>query len=134
MNGTATSVTLRSTASGAPIVSGGLEGVNIVPDTLAAIAKAVTAAYLPSEGNAFSTRTASQIVQEHFNPGEALTPGGPLFGVQFSQLPCSDLSRRFAGGAPDAGPKRSPLGLSGDSVWAARMDRAGLGPGRRNCS
>jgi uncharacterized protein GlcG (DUF336 family) len=34
--------------------------------------------------------------------------------VQFSQLPCSDLSRRFAGGAPDAGPKRSPLGLAGD--------------------
>ncbi len=114
MNSAATSVTLRSTAPGAPLASGGLEGVNIVPDTLAAIAKAVTAAYLSSEGNAFSTRTASQIVQDHFNPGEALTPGGPLFGVQFSQLPCSDLSRRFAGGAPDAGPKRSPLGLSGD--------------------
>jgi uncharacterized protein GlcG (DUF336 family) len=114
MSGAATSVTVRSTDAGAPGVSGGLEGVNVVPDTLAAIAKAVTAAYLSSEGNAFSTRTASQIIQEHFNPGEALTPGGPLFGVQFSQLPCSDLSRRFAGGAPDAGPKRSPLGLAGD--------------------
>ncbi|HJS21101.1 MAG TPA: heme-binding protein [Steroidobacteraceae bacterium] len=114
MTGAASSVTVRSTDAGAPVVSGGLEGVNLVPDTLAAIAKAVTAAFLSSEGNAFSTRTASQIIQEHFNPGEALTPGGPLFGVQFSQLPCSDLSRRFAGGAADAGPKRSPLGLAGD--------------------
>jgi uncharacterized protein GlcG (DUF336 family) len=114
MNGAATSVTVRSTDAGASGISGGLEGVNVVPDSMAAIAKAVTAAYLSSEGNAFSTRTASQIIQEHFNPGEVLTPGGPLFGVQFSQLPCSDLSRRFAGGAPDAGPKRSPLGLAGD--------------------
>ena len=114
MAGAVTSVTVRSTDAGAPGVSGGLEGVSVVPDTLAAIAKAVTAAFLSSEGNAFSTRTASQIIQEHFNPGEALSPGGPLFGVQFSQLPCSDLSRRFAGGAPDAGPKRSPLGLAGD--------------------
>ena len=114
MTGAATSVTIRSTDAGAPAISGGLEGVNLVPDTLAAIAKAVTAAYLSSEGNAFSTRTASQIIQEHFNPGEVLTPAGPLFGVQFSQLPCSDLSRRFAGGAADAGPKRSPLGLAGD--------------------
>ena len=114
MTGAATSVTIRSTDATAPGVSGGLEGVNLVPDTLAAIAKAVTAAFLSSEGNAFSTRTASQIIQEHFNPGEALAPGGPLFGVQFSQLPCSDLNRRFLGGAPDAGPKRSPLGLAGD--------------------
>jgi uncharacterized protein GlcG (DUF336 family) len=93
---------------------GGLEGVNIVPATLAAIAKAVTAAYLSTEGNAFSTRTASQIVQSHFNPGERLAPGGPLFGVQFSQLPCGDLAGRFAGASADAGPKRSPLGLAAD--------------------
>ena len=110
MTGAPSTFTVRSR----PNVDGGLEGVNIVPSTLAAIAKAVTGAYLSSEGNAFSTRTASQIVQEHFNPGEALSPSGPLSGVQFSQLPCSDLNRRFAGGAPDAGPKRSPLGLSAD--------------------
>jgi len=106
--GTASSVTIDSGRG----VSGGLEGAS-VPDTLAAIAKAITAAYLSSEGNAFSTRTASQIIQEHFNPGERDQPGGPLFGVQFSQLPCSDLSARFSAGA-DAGPKRSPLGLSAD--------------------
>lgn len=110
MNGAATSVTVRS---GMP-VSGGLEQVNIVPDSMAAISKALTAAYLSSEGNAFSTRTASQIIQQHFNPLETMQPGGPLFGVQFSQLPCSDLNRRFSGGLPGAGPFRSPLGLSAD--------------------
>ncbi len=115
MTGADTTVTLQSTAAGGTPVVGGLEGVDIVPDSAAAIAKAVTAAFVSSEGNAFSTRTASQIVQDHFNPGEALTPGGPLFGVQFSQLPCSDLSRRFAGGAAAAGPMRSPLGLAADA-------------------
>ena len=90
----------------------GFNGVAFIPDTLAAIAKAVTGAFLSSQGNAFSTRTASQIVQDHFNPGEANTPSGPLYGVQFSQLPCSDLSRRLSDGT--VGPKRSPLGLSAD--------------------
>ena len=65
-------------------------------------------------GNAFTTRTANQIVQEHFNPGEINQPAGPLFGVQFSQLACSDFMRSFNGVGPDAGPKRSPLGLSAD--------------------
>jgi uncharacterized protein GlcG (DUF336 family) len=78
-----------------------------------AIAKAVTGAYLSSSGNAFSTRTASQIVQENFNPGETLQPGGPLFGVQFSSLPCSDLVTRQGGGAM-IGPNRTPLGLAAD--------------------
>src|SRR5690606_31617234 len=93
-------------------VATGLEGA-AVPSTLAAIAKAITGAYLSSSGNAFSTRTASQIVQEHFNPGEFGQPGGPLFGVQFSQLPCSDFSARFDSGT-GPGPHRSPLGLSAD--------------------
>lgn len=99
-------------------------GAPNTPSTrLSAITKAITGAYLSSGGNAFTTRTASQIVQEHFNPKEEFSPSGPLFGVQFSQLPCSDLSVRFAtnSGAPQgltgnttAGPKRSPLGLSAD--------------------
>jgi hypothetical protein len=93
-------------------VSGGLEGVTTLPAELAAISKAITGAYLSSEGNAFSTRTAGQIIQENFNPGEFGSPGGPLFGVQFSQLPCSDLSARAGDGL--IGPKRSPLGLSAD--------------------
>lgn len=111
MNGAATSVTVTSPGAA---TDGGLEGVNIVPDSLAAIAKAITGAYLSTEGNAFTSRTASQIVQDHFNPGGNLQPAGPLFGVQFSQLPCSDLTTRFTGGAPDAGPHRSPLGLAAD--------------------
>lgn len=91
-----------------------------IPATAGAIAKAVTGAYLSSGGNAFSTRTASMIVQQRFPPA-AIAGGleaGPLYGVQFSQLPCSDLSRRYvdgnAGIGPLVGPKRSPLGLSAD--------------------
>lgn len=95
----------------------GLQGAN-VPNATAAIAKAITGAYLSSGGNAFSTRTASQIVQEHFPPAPTTAglESGPLFGVQFSQLPCSDLSSRFAAAGPGAfiGPKRSPLGLAAD--------------------
>lgn len=93
-------------------VSGGLESIDILPDTFAALTKAITGAYLSSNGNAFSTRTASQIVQENFNPREANQPGGPLYGVQFSQLSCSDLMRRTEHGS--VGPKRSPLGLAAD--------------------
>ncbi|WP_353218480.1 heme-binding protein, partial [Sandarakinorhabdus sp.] len=84
---------------------------------LAAIAKAITGAYLSSSGNAFSTRTASMIVQEHFPPSANARglESGPLFGVQFSQLPCSDLNTRFEVGSPLIGPKRSPLGLAADA-------------------
>jgi uncharacterized protein GlcG (DUF336 family) len=113
--------TLIATDGGRGVTGGldGLDGVTPgegVPDTLAAIAKAITAAYLSSEGNAFTTRTASQIVQLHFYPGEFGQPSGPLFGVQFSQLPCSDLNTRFDGVTrPGVGPHRSPLGLAADS-------------------
>jgi uncharacterized protein GlcG (DUF336 family) len=88
-----------------------------VPAEAAAISKAITGAYLSSSGNAFSTRTASMIVQQHFPPATSTAglESGPLFGVQFSQLPCSDLSARLAPGpAAMIGPKRSPLGLSAD--------------------
>ncbi|MEO9468632.1 heme-binding protein [Parasphingorhabdus sp.] len=96
----------------------GLQGA-MVPATIAAISKAVTGAYLSSSGNAFSTRTASQIIQEHFPPAPTTVglESGPLFGVQYSQLPCSDLSARFMSGGGAAGligPKRSPLGLAAD--------------------
>jgi uncharacterized protein GlcG (DUF336 family) len=104
-----------TTTPGSADVSGGLENVRlpaVLLDQLAAIAKAVTGAYLSSEGNAFSSRTASQIVQEHFNPGEEFQPAGPLFGVQFSQLACSDLMLATVG--QTVGPQRSPLGLSAD--------------------
>ena len=99
-------------AGGNAVVDSGLEGIALPIDTLAAIAKAITGAYLSSEGNAFSSRTASQIVQENFNPGEMNQPAGPLFGVQFSQLSCSDFT--LGGDAVGPGPRRSPLGLSAD--------------------
>jgi len=108
MDDAVASVTIRSPYP----VTGGLENIRFIPASLAAISKAITGAYLSSEGNAFSTRTASQIVQEHFNPGERNQPGGPLFGVQFSQLACSDLMVRLPQGVH--GPKHSPLGLAAD--------------------
>ncbi len=111
MNGANDTVTI--TSGRAPKVQTGLENVDIVPSTLASIAKAITGAYLSSEGNAFTTRTANQIIQEHFNPGERGQPGGPLFGVQFSNLPCSDFNTRFLTDGT-LGPKRSPLGFSAD--------------------
>jgi uncharacterized protein GlcG (DUF336 family) len=92
-------------------IGNGLEQIQL-PAAFGAVAKAITGAYLSSSGNAFSTRTASLIVQENFYPGEIGQPGGPLSGVQFSQLPCSDLSR--FGESLGAGPRRSPLGLSAD--------------------
>jgi uncharacterized protein GlcG (DUF336 family) len=94
-------------------VTGGIEtrrpSVSSMP---AAISKAITGAYLSSQGNAFSTRTAGQIIQEHFNPNESQQPSGPLYGVQFSQLSCSDVNRNLSHGT--VGPKRSPLGLAAD--------------------
>lgn len=110
MSGAAPRLTITTNTG----TSGGLEDVQIVPSELGAIAKALTAAYFSSEGNAFTTRTANQIIQENFNPGEFNTPGGPLFGVQISQLPCSDISRRFNGVGPDPGTHRSPIGFAAD--------------------
>lgn len=81
----------------------GLEGLS-VPSTLAAISKAGTPAIFSTTGNAFTTRTASFIVQEHIPPGIDNRPGGPLYGVQFSSLPCSDIKKPGL-----------PLGLSADS-------------------
>jgi len=89
-----------------------VDGVS-VPSAAAAISKAMTGAYLSSAGNAFSTRTASEIVQQHFPPS-ALAVGlesGPLFGVQFASLPCSDL----VGRAARIGPRPTPLGLAADA-------------------
>jgi uncharacterized protein GlcG (DUF336 family) len=80
----------------------GLDGT-IVPAKLAAISKAGTAALFSTRGNAFTSRTASFIIQEHFPPGVDFKSGGPLYGVQFSSLPCSDI--KLPG---------LPLGLSGD--------------------
>ena len=115
MNGASPSITINgatgSTGGGLERVQlGGSGGVAVPGPAYAAISMAITAAYFSSEGNAFSTRTAGQIIQEHFNPDERNTPAGPLFGVQFSQITCSDVSRKASDGS--VGPKRAPLGFA----------------------
>ncbi len=112
MTGAPANITTRAAPNGANIDAQNFT----VPAAAGALAKAITGAYLSSGGNAFSSRTASQIVQEHFPPAPTTAglESGPLYGVQFSQLPCSDLSARFGSGSPLIGPKRSPLGLAAD--------------------
>ena len=56
------------------------------------VSKAGTAAYLSSNENAFTTRTAGFIVQQHFPPGVQNTPTGPLVGVGLSNLFFSDIN------------------------------------------
>lgn len=84
------------------LVPVGLEGTRL-PSKLGAISKAGTAALFSTSGNAFNSRTAGFIIQQHFPPGVNFQPGGPLYGVQYSSLPCSDI--KIPG---------LPLGLSGD--------------------
>ena len=112
MSGAPTTATVTSMRG----VVGGLENAQ-VPTKFLAIDKALTGAYLSSQGNAFSTRTANQIIQQHFNPGVAGTPSGPLFGVQLSQLACSDFNTlaSMTPGATNAGPHKSPAGFAADS-------------------
>jgi uncharacterized protein GlcG (DUF336 family) len=81
----------------------GLEGQR-VRATLAALSKAGTGAFLSSNGNAFSTRTAGDIIQEHRPVGVSFVASGPLFGVQFSSLPCTDIKNN----------PPLPLGLAAD--------------------
>src|SRR5262249_43431323 len=51
------------------------------------------AAFLSSAQQAFSSRTAGFIVQQHFPPGIRNRPPGPLVGVNFFNLSCSDINR-----------------------------------------
>ena len=92
-------------------VTGGLESVSL-DSKFAAISKAITGAYLSSSGNAFSTRTAGFIIQDHYIPQVSNSSAGPLYGVQFSQLGCGDLVQK--GTTTTLGPRRSPLGLAAD--------------------
>jgi uncharacterized protein GlcG (DUF336 family) len=56
-----------------------------------AAARARTAAFFQSAEEAFTTRTARFIVQDRFPHPVPNTPGGPLYGVQFSSLRPSDI-------------------------------------------
>ena len=76
----------------------------------AAISKAGTAARFGTQGFALSTRSTNFVLQERIPPQTNPAPGGPLLGVQFSQLRCSDIDRN-GHLAADIG---LPLGLSAD--------------------
>jgi uncharacterized protein GlcG (DUF336 family) len=75
-----------------------------------AIARARTAAFFESTQDAFTTRTARFIIQDHFPHPIQNTPGGPLYGVEFSSQFGSDIlpfpSTTLPGG--------STLNISGD--------------------
>jgi len=113
------------------LVSVGLEGTRL-PSTLGAISKAGTAALFSTSGNAFTTRAAGFIIQEHFPPGVSFQAGGPLYGVQYSSLPCSDIKipglplglSADPGGVPiyKNGVAQGGVGIEGDGVYGIDRD------------
>jgi uncharacterized protein GlcG (DUF336 family) len=111
--------------SGGGRVGQGLEGLD-VPASLAAVSKAGTASFFSTQGNAFTSRTASFIIQEHFPPGVAFQAGGPLFGVQFSQLPCSDIKKPALPLGLSADPGSAPLYKNGVAVGGVGIEGDGL--------
>src|SRR6185503_477994 len=129
MPGAAATSTVRSVGT----LGRGLEGA-VLPSSEAATAKAATAAFFSTTGNAFSTRTAGFIIQEHFPPGISFRPGGPLYGVQFSSLPCSDIKKPSArlglsadpGGLPiyKNGLPAGGIGIEGDGLYTVDRDPA----------
>jgi uncharacterized protein GlcG (DUF336 family) len=123
MTGAPASTTIRSVGT----LGRGLEGT-VVPALLAATSKAGTGAFFSTSGNAFSTRTAGFIIQEHFPPAIDFRAGGPLYGVQFSSLPCSDIKipalplglAADPGGLPiyKDGLAAGGIGIEGDGVYS----------------
>jgi uncharacterized protein GlcG (DUF336 family) len=63
------------------------------PEIATAVSKAGTAAYLSSNQNAFTSRTAGFIIQQHFPPGVINAAPGPLVGVGLSNLFISDINK-----------------------------------------
>jgi uncharacterized protein GlcG (DUF336 family) len=122
------------TMTGAPattrIRGGGRAGQGLeetdVPASLAAVSKAGTASLFSTQGNAFTSRTAGFIIQEHFPPGVSFQPGGPLFGVQFSQLPCSDIKKPALPLGLSADPGSAPLYKNGVAVGGVGIEGDGL--------
>ena len=121
------STTVRSVGRSGQELEGG-----VVPSAEAATAKASTAAFFSTTGNAFTTRTAGFIIQEHFPPGISFRAGGPLYGVQFSSLPCGDIKKPSArlglsadpGGLPiyKNGLPAGGIGIEGDGLYTLDRD------------
>jgi uncharacterized protein GlcG (DUF336 family) len=74
-------------------------GAATPPEIATAVSKAGTAAYLSSNQNAFTSRTAGFIIQQHFPPGVFNTAPGPLVGVGLSNLFFSDINKFRAPGS-----------------------------------
>lgn len=106
-------------------VSLGLDGT-VVPAKLAAISKAGTAALFSTRGNAFTSRTAGFIIQEHFPPGVDFKSGGPLYGVQFSSLPCSDIKMPGLPLGLSGDPGSAPIYKNGEAVGGVGIEGDGL--------
>ncbi len=68
-------------------------GEPTIPQIATCVSKAGTAAFLSSDQNAFTSRTAGFIIQQHFPPGVFNTPTGPLVGVGLSSLSFSDINK-----------------------------------------
>ena len=69
------------------------------PEIASSVSKAGTAAYLSSNQEAFTSRTAGFIIQQHFPPGVFNTAPGPLVGVGLSNLFVSDINKFRAPGS-----------------------------------
>jgi uncharacterized protein GlcG (DUF336 family) len=121
MSGAPATTTVRSVGT----LGQGLEG-GVVPADLAATAKAATAAFFSTTGNAFTTRTAGFIIQEHFPPGISFRAGGPLYGVQFSSLPCGDIKKPSARLGLSADPGGLPIYKNGLPAGAIGIEGDGL--------
>jgi uncharacterized protein GlcG (DUF336 family) len=121
MNGAPATTQIR----GGGAAGRGLEALS-VPSAQAAISKAGTAAFFSTEGNAFTSRTAGFIIQEHFPPRVDFQAGGPLFGVQFSQLPCGDIKRPSLPLGLSADPGSAPVYKNGAAVGGVGIEGDGL--------
>src|SRR5205807_9079690 len=97
-----------------------VRGGEPTPEQIAtAVSKAGTAAFLSSNQNAFSSRTAGFIIQQHFPPGVGNTATGPLVGVGFSNLPLSDVNRFKK---TDLIPSSSSPGTFGSPIPGTSLD------------
>lgn len=109
----------------------GLEGIRLAPPVVpdgtvpAAISKAGTAGVLSTAGGAFNTRIANFLLQEHLPPGIEGAASGPLFGVQFSQLLCSDVNPSLPLGLA-ADPGGIPLYKDGQPVGGVGVEGDGI--------
>src|SRR2546423_3118767 len=100
-----------------------VHGGAATPGELAtAVSKAGTAAYLSSNQNAFTSRTAGFIIQQHFPPGAFNTAPGPLVGVGLSNLFISDVNHFKKTDLITCPPGSTSPGTFGTSIAFSSLD------------